>query len=298
MAQHILIDTTTGIARLEETTLLAEAPLASLAPHLTIATPTIFPVLPDHTRIAAYNPETMQGTVYVESIPTVRRIAVHYDMGAQGVPTRDYQRARNNRAEFEIPLPYIYFEYGFEIIPEGADGYDRVNGQLLVQFRIDQTNAFMRPNPIRSLDDLLWPARIPNVRNSGSICWGTLRADTTSLSARIEEQTRTFWHTIFNNHLGMPTPEKYPDYTAWEADKDNIGAYLDWPEWNNGLGQRIKDRLGNQNPGTTLVEDDTIWGIAPPPEAFTVGRAREWAANLDERFRRVILEAIRQELQP
>jgi len=295
MAQQIIIDTATGIAKLVELRELGEAPLDALAPHLITRQATIMPVLPDHTRVAYYNPETRQGAVIVEKHPTVETIVVGYDTGYRDLADEDRERVERGgerRAEFRIPLPYIEFEFQFALI----DGTGRDNTTFddhLVQFRIDKTHAYMRPNPIRALDDPLWWARIPNISPGGSICWGQTRADTGSLSARIDEKVKTFFRTPFNNHLGMPIPSKYTSYSAWERDADTIGAYLDWPEWNTSE-YTVTAVLGTTAPQdtTALVETGTAWNLPEPPRMFTIGRAREWANSLDTRARRVVLEAV------
>lgn len=293
--QQIIIED--GLARLVETNVVREVPLADLEPHLITYRPTTFPVLPDHTRAVFYDPNAKQGAVLVSRAPKISHFDVHYDVGHRGLTTEDIARIKpGDRDEFDLSLPWLHFVYHFRT-DVGAPT-ETFAGDITRDFAIDGAYLYWTRDPIRSLNDHILPAKIPNINTSGSICWGYTRADTTSLSARIDHQVKTFEHTTFNNHLNMPRPNGVLSYDQWEREsRDNPLYYLNWEEWQNlaNAGHTVQSLL--QARGVTIDgTGDAALDLPEPPRLFTVGRAREWARAIEPQQRRVILAAIQHEL--
>jgi hypothetical protein len=288
-----------GVAKTVETTVIAEAPVELIGQHLVTYKPTTFPVLPDDTRVAHFDPTTQAGAVIVQRPPRLQILDVHYDVGERGMVPEDIARRKTDangqyRDEFSVMLPYLQFAYNFRI---GTPGHTWHDGTTQT-FSIDKAYLYWSKDPIRSLDDKLWPAKLLNIETDGRICWGTTRADTESLSARIDHQVKSFNATTFNNHLQMRRPHGIASYDAWERQSaEDPLAYRSWTEWQQPA-LTVKQVLGiDPTPNNILNgEAPAAYNLPDPPRQFTVGRARQWAQELDERERRVILEAVQAEL--
>lgn len=305
MTQQIIIED--GIARIVEQSIIGEAPLAALSDLIVTRKPTIFPVVPDHTRLAAFDPNSGKGMLFIEKSPSVELITVHWDQGNYGAVDIDYSRRDgDDNTEFRLPLPWLYFAYTFQTIPGDGRDHTVYGVDTLVRFSIIEADLFWRKEQMRSADDMLTVAKLPNVESTAHICWGGTRADTTSLSARIDEQTKTFFRTIFNNHLRMPMPADYTSYTAWEKDADKLLAWMSWDnEWDPTNTTQVKalDHINacfatapTAGQAIGLRDGGANWDLPEPPNIFTIGRARQWARNLDPRARRAMLAAIEVEL--
>lgn len=282
------------IARLVKRQITAEVPLSELMPHLTIQQPTFLPVLPDHTRIVAFNPETRRGAVLIELAPSRKGFRIHNDQGE----TRGPDAKRQNEAPdlvgvFQLQLPWAYFIYSFRI---GTDN-TAITGGKLQDFTIDQGLYFWRPDRIQKLDDQLWGGRIPNVDTQGWICWGNSRHETTSLANRINDMVKNFTNTKFNYHLGAPKPSIYPNYTEWEKDSlKNPLCFSAWEEWKTLPGRTIQSvfesLMDKDLPAASDLSRSEL-AIPEPPAYFSVARAAEWMNALPEQSRARFLHALR-----
>lgn len=272
---------------------VSETTLALAAPHLERRAPSLYPVLPRNTVVAAFDPDAKRGALIVERVPERVNLNVHFDMGLTGnTPNEDYNRGR--RAQFNIQFPYLYFVYGYkmDVRPVG----DHVG---LARFSLDRSNLFWAPKPIVNLDDRIWPAKLANVNNSALICWGTPNWDTQdTMATRINQMVNEFPITTFTNHYGMPRPSDYASYVAWEAASENPLCFRDWEQFKTNTGSKKVDEFilkimangtGVDYTGMPRPEDMAEVIIPEPPAQFTTGRLRQWIETIPEPLRRRFL---------
>lgn len=294
MTQRIMIEG--GIARFLETRVTAEVPLADLMPHLVQRLPTITPILPDGTRLIAYDPESKNGVLAVEVSPRVTTMDMHFDGGDHGAEHEDYARRDNhNHAKFKLALPYLIFAYNFSFNPTTVtERYDRVVLGQDIRFTIKDVILYWRNAPLRKPTDGLWVAKIPNLYEGGGICWGDTTADTTTLAARVDDQIKNFFIHGFTNHLGMKRPvNDVSSFTDWETQSaKNPVFWTGWEEWKTPANKTFADLSTSIQLPTVGETPTTILDLPEPPRVFGIGRAREWTATLDPRARRVIAQAI------
>ena len=280
------------VVRHVERNIISETTLAAAAPHLERRAPSIFPILPNNTVLAGFDPDNNRGAVIVERPPERININVHFDRGLTGnTPNADYNRGV--RSTFHIQLPYLYFVYGFTMRPH------QVNDAIgLADFTLDTSHVYWRPDPLRKMDDRLWPALLPNV-TGGRICWGYTEHDNDTLAVRINHMVNEFPITTFNNHYGMPRPSRYESYVAWEEASENPLVYRDWEEFtrNQGsvkAGEHLRATMGTNYAELPFPTDEANVLITEPPRQFTYGRLREWFNSIPEPLRaRFIAEAAR-----
>lgn len=294
-----LIEIENGIARIVDRTVSSEVPLADLMPQLETRRPTYLPIMPDHARVAAFDPESGRGGFLMELAPAVRHLRI--DNEGDDVNEDDDQERFENATErnegaiavFHLQFPWHYFFYSFRI---GHDGEDWNDGRL-VDFTIDHSLFFFRPDRLKSLEDRLWTGTIPNVDGGAAICWGYTRHETASLHERINDMIKNFTSTIFNYHLGAPRPPDYGSYTEWEkAGLANPLIYREWQMFTQGTGLLSVQQLFAQNVEALPAPMDFTNShiiIPEPPPMFTVARALEWMENLPEHSRERFLHALR-----
>lgn len=288
MTSRIVIEG--DIARYEEVTIHAETPLVDLMPHLQTRLPTIFPLIPDNARVMGFNPQTNSGAVFVELPPARRRIRAslaHYNSLQTDA---NHNVDEEGYATFNIAFPYLIFAFGFTF-------HEREGS--LVDFSINSWRLFQRPSRIMNMTDPLWIARLMNVDEAGGICWGSTRADTASLTGRIDEMVKSFSRTIFNPDLGMRRMGGYRSYTSWERASENPLVFTEWPEWAtipSRTVQSVTDEiLGRSIPVADISEYTDA--IPAPPNIFSVARAQQWFNELDQPHQRRFLFALNQQLQ-
>lgn len=295
MAQRIEIEG--QIARVVEQTTLYETTLEQLMPQLVTRLPTYLPILPDQTKVVAFNPETKRGGLLIEQPPARRNLRIFNDRGATNGPdARRQNENADNIGVFHLQMPWVYFFYGFTV---GIDGEAFNEDTILQDFRLDQGFYLWRNEKLTSMDDRLWRGKVPNVDNGSWICWGYTRHDTSSLAERINDMVKNFSSTTFNYHLDAPKPNKYRSYTAWEEDslKDPL-CYLNWDEWTSdqtvvGTVSQFFTRHVDTPLGPVADLSRSTDVIPEPPAQFTVARALDWMNNLPEHRRAQFLHALR-----
>lgn len=289
MAQTIEIDG--GIARVIERRIVAQAPLDQLAPFLEVRLPTILPVLPDHTRLIAFDPNTKKGVLMVETIPFRQWVTCHADPNDYNFAPDDQDRlraAKDHRAAWNVLFPYQYHAYDF-LLDTGPSGVGVQNFQLNAGF------LYWRPTKFTKLEDELWPAQLFNIDTNARICWGYTQAETASLAQRIDDQVKSFQATIFNTHLGAKKPVSYGSYVEWEkaADKNPLD-FLNWPEFKKkGIttGKKLVEQISAL--GAVPADlDNTTSIIPPPPDTFTIGKAVDWFNRIDPQQRKLFARAL------
>lgn len=298
MSQEIhIVD---GIAKKVEITILEQAKLEDLDKHLIAYKPTLTTVMPDNVRVSMFDPNTQTGKLLIHRAPKLETINIHYDMGANRVNPTDWARKKTGeRDDFKIMFPWLSFLYTYRLIDgPGLANHGREHPD---NFSIDSVRVYWSRDQIRKLSDNLWIAKMPNLQGGGEVCWGTTRADTTSLAARIDQQVKTFHRTPFNNHLTLPVPHGMTSYDDWEKNSVDPLAYLNWTEWQQPPVGTVEALMGTAGfTGQQLTGDgEAVWNVPEPPTVFTFGRAREWAKELgtrEPRLKRVFLAAIIEEL--
>lgn len=280
------------IARLVETAVISEVPLSEMMPFLTFQQPTFLPVLPDHSKVVAFNPETKRGAILIELPPAKKYLRIHNDRyNTTGQDAERQNKEQDQVGVFGLQMPWQYFMWAFRI---GGD--QAIVGGQLQDFTIDQGLYFWRKEKISKLEDGLWPGAIPNVDNSGWICWGNSRHDTTSLADRINDMVRNFTNTKFNYHLGARMPAEYRQYTSWEKASDNPLVYQTWNMWNTPHSYTVHSLFQDilmENLAQPSDLSHSEYAIPEPPPQFTVAKASEWMDSLPEQSRNRFLHALR-----
>lgn len=283
---------------------VAETSLAQATPYIERRAPSIWPILPDHVALTAFDPDEQRGVLIVERVPERVNLNVWFDRGLTGgTPADDYNRAvqagPNARTRFNIQLPYLYFVYGFKINIRQAQDHVGLAG-----FTLDRSTLWWRKDPLRKVEDRLWPAQLPNVNRDAQICWGTPAWDhQDTMAMRINQMVNEFPITEFTNHYGMPRPAHLASYVAWETESENPVAYREWPTWEREAGSVIaKDHAlkvmsnghGKQYGTMPSPEDMADVLIPEPPRQFTMGRLRQWIEEIPAPMRaRFLAEAAR-----
>ena len=275
-----IVEIRDGIARVIDQTVVATGALPDIAKHLQTRVPTIFPVLPDHTRIVAFDPDNNRGRLIVQTPPEIVGFRVRFDNQYQRMPKEDRARAdRNGYYTFQVQFPWAIHYFGFVVdtgkTERAKEGYGKVYHEELQGFLIDETGYYWSDKPITSMDQYIFPAQMLNINNKGGICWGSTTGPTQTLAERLDALVKNFYATQYNDHYGYRVPPKYKSYTQWEADKDPL-CYLTWPMWdirNNPEGITVGRRLQAYMDQSLVHADGAI--PAPPP-TFTIGRLVEW----------------------
>ena len=272
-----------NIVRHEEVRTLSEAPLASLRSHLITRLPALFPVLPRNTKLIGYDPQRRRGVIMVEMLP----MRTHLNLSGG-----------SRSGGYNIQLPYQYFVYTFTM----SMNVDAEGQEHFVNFGIVSSMLMWRPSTLRSEKDDLWYAAIPNVDQGGGICWGSTSADTSSLSARIDELTNSFAITQFNGDLGLRTPDYGSSYAQWEKASEDPLVYMKWTFWDRAKAARnvitakaLFDRLmGTTNPKEMTIADfdQSFVELPTPPVNFTIARATEWLNSLSDAQKLRIIGAV------
>lgn len=273
-----------NIARRVRMEVLNETPLDNLAEHLTTRLATTLPVLPQNpARYIHFDPEERTGIVLIETRPRRHMIQVrHQD---DRFPADAARRDEDGLSRFNVQLPYQYFAYTFRF---------NTRADALANFTIGSAFLFWAKDPIRTDEDLLYVARCPNVDNAGSICWGSTHSDSSSLSARLDDQVNNFFTTIFNEDLGHMTPFG-TSLLAWEENSEDALGWRDWDYWTNARTvpvKEVQEYIGLAPPTNIAELSPSFIDIPALPQNFTVARAQEWLSNLDPGAHRRILAAL------
>jgi hypothetical protein len=272
---------------------IAEAPLADMAPHLITRLPTIFPVLPSTgaTRYLGFDPQSHRGLILVELQPRTHNIVVQHQPLAHSRYRQDAERRNaDDKSVFKVALPFTYFLFAFNV-RETLPG-------ILSNFTVDGASLWFRREPIREYTDTLIPAQVPNVDSGGGICWGSTVRPQNSLSAHIDAMINEFFHTTFNEDLGHRTPFG-TSLLEWERNSVNPMAYYNWPMWEEEFDAITLNDLWQRNihgiPAPDVMQLNPSFVEMPelPPE-FTVLYAKEWLAALPEAARNRMITAATQ----
>lgn len=288
MAQKIVIEG--GIARVITEQIVSEAPLESLAPFLETRLATVLPILPDHTRLVAFDPNTKKGVLLIETVPFRQHITCHAERGDYNLVGADQDRINatpDRRPVWNLQFPYQYHVYNFALDTGPT-------GRGLQNFQLNEGKLLWRPAKFTKMDDQFWPAQIFNVDTNARICWGYTQAETASLAQRVDDQVKSFQATIFNTHLGAKRPNGYETYVAWEQASENPLCYVNWTDWNARspwTAQKLVNELGLSDVPVAKT-DDTTDAIPQPPDVFTIGKALDWFGAISPQQRKLFTVAL------
>lgn len=282
-----IVEIRDGIARVIDQTVVAAGALPDIAKHLQTRVPTIFPVLPDHTRIVAFDPDNNRGRLIVQVPPEIVDFRVHFDGAYQRMPKEDRAKAdRNGYHTFRLQFPWAIHFFGFVVdtgkTERAKEGYGKVYHEELQGFLIDETGYYWSNKPITSMDQYIFPGQMLNINNKGGICWGSTTGPTQTLAERLDALVKNFYATQYNDHYGYRVAPKYPSYTEWEKDSSDPLCYLSWPMWDiktNPEGITVGRRLQVYMDQNAVHAEGTIM---PPPNAFTIGKMMEWFKGLPD----------------
>jgi hypothetical protein len=278
MTRQILIEG--GIARFQDVNVQAEVPLTDLIPLLETRLTTVFPILPDHTRLVAINPNTGQGIVVIETNAFRSNITLHASRNDGYLSEDDKSKlSKAGIATWNVQFPFQYHVYEFTVKVDE-------NKKQLTDFTLTEGKLYWRPEKFTKLDDGFWPALLFNIETNARICWGYTQAETASLAQRIDDQVKSFQATIFNTHLAARSP--YVDYTAWEKASDDPAVYKKWDMFNKAPKITGKSLVGPYlDDGFVADASDSSSIIPPPPETFTIAKASEWLRDRNPQTRKI-----------
>lgn len=288
MPQKIVIEG--GIARVVNEQVVAEAPLEQLAPFLETRLATVLPILPDHTRLVAFDPNTKKGILIIETVPFRQHITCHAERGDYNFTGEDLNRIAqfpDRRAVWNLQFPYQYHVYTFATDTGPT-------GQGLQNFQLNEGKLYWRPQKFTSLEDKFWTAQLFNIDTNGRICWGYTQAETASLAQRVDDQVKSFQATIFNTHLGAKKPHTYQTYVEWETASNNPLCYLEWSNFKqptNLTAKALIDSLGAKDMPIADTSKTTD-AIPQPPDVFTVGKALDWFKGISPQQRKLFTVAL------
>lgn len=283
-----------GLIRRERIETLSEAPIEALSSVLIRKVATTFPMLPTNpVRYMHFDPEDGRGMWLIEQPPARRHIRVWHNYESNYTDDSN-RRDDNGEGVWHVQFPWQYFRFGFTIV-------DR-NGSL-VNFVLDEAALFWSRDTLRDQNHPLIPAPIPNVDDTGHICWGGTRADDSSLNARVDDYINNFTHTSFNEDLGHRTPFG-TSLTEWEtqSQNDNPLAWRDWPIWQNPRRTYTPLQMTTEltaQPIPPMAElNPSFINLPEPPLNFTILRARQYINSLTPAGRARFTAAIALEETP
>ena len=282
-----------GIARVEDVTLIAEAPATGLLPAFSTHLPTTMPVLPEGTAAWHYNPKTKHGTIIVSRKPQVVDLLVRLqeedaewntpedeDWDVWGGPGDEYKK-------FRVAIPWTHWVWSFT-----SSATDPSEPGASFSFGI--VSLYWSPGRLTNPDSEMMRLPLPNIYSDGHICWGEVSSSGGSFAERIDSRITAYFSTEFNDDLDLNLPEQYAGYSDWAAATER-DEYC-WNSWPFYPHLTVRSALAHSGSPMRVPEGFETW--SPPPERFTVARAREWARTQPADARRRMFTALSLELDP
>ena len=276
-----IIEIENGLVRRKRVDVIAEQRLEDILPFMERRMPVTAVGLPDNLIAIHYDeqdPNDKKMEVLIELPPKVRTIPLART-GVNHHPT--------------IALPWTIFHFAMQTHAEGTRGTDWI---------FNYYRCFFAKESGQNLDQYVIPALLPNVFESGEICFGnTVHGQPATLGARINQIVNEWYLSNFNN-VGHVRPHYLPwgerTFDRWEKETEtNPNCWQNWPEWD--LTDTTQEHLRLRDifapnadfKGPIILPD----GIPDIPVAPTFGMAEEWLRALEphQRWRlRVALENI------
>jgi hypothetical protein len=246
-----------GNVQIVEETIQSEAPLASTLQELQVKASILTDRLPRGIAFLSYDPTVNTGVFVIERPPTLQVL--------------------HGLSSLSVSLPWSYFV--FKVFLE--NGLVRGN---------EDTYLFWSKERVGTIDSYLYAAALPNVDESGGICWGDVQTYDDRSVDKIDQRINEFYVNEFNDDL-WSLPSDFGSVEEWAEASIDEYSFMDWNHWHNTSPvQRVRDLLG-RTADTVLP---SIATLPPPPSHFSRARARAWALSGDTPAaqRRVLLQGI------
>lgn len=289
MTDRIVIEG--SLIRHERIETLSEAPLESLSTHLVRKIATTLPVLPSNpVRYIHFDGESNRGMMLVETAPALRHIRVWHNEDSNYADDAERRDPETGQAIWRVQFPWQYFRFGFSF---------RDRATSLVSFTLDDALLYWSRDTLRGENHQLIPAPVPNVDAQGRICWGSTRAENSSLDARIDDYINNFTTSTFNEDLGHATPFG-TSLTEWERNSppDQPLAWRDWLLWrdmpNATTPKQMSDNVARSELPAIAELNPSFVDLPQPPANFTLARAQEYVAGLTPGARRRLAAVLTQ----
>jgi hypothetical protein len=151
-------------------------------------------------------------------------LVVEIDPGPQFIKTSAM------KAGLYLSMPFQYMVFPFSEVANVT--YPNI------KWRIDDVSLFWSQKRLKTLDQTVIPARLPNVyRDYGRICFGgTAPQGNLELDERVDTIVNQFFTpaSVFNADLGWNIPEPYETFREWAvATKADPLVALKWDWWDN-----------------------------------------------------------------
>lgn len=271
-----LIEIENGIARLIERSIISEVDADQLHEAITTHAPLTTPLLPAGT-VAMYVDHDHN---YIELL-------------VERAPRKEYIKFGSIELEewfsddmpepLELPVPWEYYFTRAQIQPNiiAGEAYVGINEILL----------YWRPTRLQDLEnDLLWPAKVPNVDSHGLICFGGMSSVNSSLSDKVNDLINNFYASEFNTDMGLNLPGSLT--TLQNVATDVLGA----PQYNlfsdptdAVTWTRIRQAASASERLTAIP---SLAAVQTQPSRWTGPTIRRWAQDLPPAYRALITEAI------
>lgn len=230
--------------------------------------------LPEGTAFVAITDNGNRIRILIGRPPGIRQVTTDYHH-LRFVSTEDEGSTRTRLRHYTVSLPWLYWHFSGSII-----GTDDIS--------IDESYMYASLQKITSMSDMIYRVPLPNLYSDARICWGSSSPDSSIRGlARLDVLVNEYFNTEFNDDLYQPVPRPFTSMTEWQA--ATAAEKNTWTKLNLDPMGILSDQFLQPhliaNPQVTIT-------IPPPPESFTIGRAREWMNSIPERDRRVILNAL------
>jgi hypothetical protein len=285
MAGPNLIELEGGIYREVQRTVVRELPLSQVMPELIVIKPVTTPVMPRSHIMSRWD----------ESQPPARKLTVLCELQ----PALRVVRKSNRKYRLAMPWTYFIFRASTTAAGRGRQGINAIDWGL------ENYSVFHAKDRVTGPDSTVITALLPNVYESGEICFGQTGADgRMSIQDRIDALVNEWYLTEFNSHVlnqrAHPFPFNSQGWAEWvKRTRENPVAWNEWPEWDDPSIRKwtIAELMDGEKDRMAPIEVvDRIPELVPQP---TFGRATQWVTeNTNRRQRRALRAALDEFVEP
>jgi len=224
-----VVEVVGGLATVYERNELVAGTLESILPFIENRVPVVLPILPRNNVVSA---------VYDESNPAHKRLEIllnvdpHVRLLDFSDPIDDFE------PRLSFPHTLYFIEMGTTVeTPQGQD------------WSMDQFRVFWSKTQVKSLDQDVIPALLPNIYEDGNVCFGDTGVNARQpLADRVDQLINEFLLTRFTAHevREREWPWNGRTYRRWAQATETHGntAYQRIPEFDlNGLTEQTVDRV-------------------------------------------------------
>jgi hypothetical protein len=248
-----------GIAYHVETRVLRQVPIADMINRLAVPPVWTTPILPWGTRLFHQNPTNRTVMIVVED-----------PFGIKTFATTGLQQP------LRLMMPNTVF-----VFSATKDAYAEN------EWHLGEVHAFWSKDRLADWTSPVIDVRLPNVYDSGRICFGSTAADADlALDKRIDITVNDFYRSDFNRDLGWRKPQDYRSYAQWAmATRTNPMGWREWSDWSQA--RPLNDRAAY---ATTATPINLTGDIPEYVSGSSFGRASQWFEALAavDRYRLVV----------